>query len=280
MVATDEMLSESTLLGRRLRQRHRTADILSAAATAFTDHGSTITDQQSGISDDLFIDHYSLVIERRATAGSWSTVLPGSGGYTGQATASDFWNMGNASGGNGAITAPTSIAGSSGFGGSGSYGSGSNTISFNLGGGPSNQRLSSLASAVYGPMGGGPMPGLPSLPTAASSAAYMQKLEAQYPATIHAGVDHGISGLIQQTQTWNPISSGLGYLAGALSSWGQSEASGGNTVLGTAGMFLGGVANTMEGISNPVGSLLSLGACPSNVLQPPSKFSAFSFMAA
>ena len=171
----------------------------------------------------------------------------------------------SAFGGNGPISAPTSTGGSSGFGGSGSYGSGSNSIAFNLGGGGSNQGLSSLASSVYAPMGGGPTPGFSNIPTAASSAAYMQNLEAQYPAMIHAGVDQGISGLIQGTQTWNPASSILGSLGGEFSSWGQSEASGGNTALGTAGMFLGGVANTAAGISNPVGSLLSLSGASYNV---------------
>ena len=64
MVIADEILSESMLPGQRRQRRHRTADILSAAAAAFTDQRSRITDQKCGISNDLFIDHYSLIIER------------------------------------------------------------------------------------------------------------------------------------------------------------------------------------------------------------------------
>ena len=49
------------------RRRHRTADILAAAAAAFTGQRSRITDQKCGISNDLFIDHCSLAVERGAS---------------------------------------------------------------------------------------------------------------------------------------------------------------------------------------------------------------------
>ena len=79
MVATDDTLLEFTLPGqRRGQRRHRTADILSAqrrrdislscpaSVVTLTDHGSMTTDQKSADSDDLFIAHCSLVIERNA----------------------------------------------------------------------------------------------------------------------------------------------------------------------------------------------------------------------
>ena len=60
------------------RRKCWTADILSAAAAAFTDQRSRITDQKCGISNDLFIDHCSLVIERSAgTDYAWNIVYHG-----------------------------------------------------------------------------------------------------------------------------------------------------------------------------------------------------------
>ena len=78
MVATDDMVSESTRPDRRRRRQHRTADILSAqrqctssissaaAVAEFTDHGSITTDQKSRDFDDLFIDQCPVIIERNA----------------------------------------------------------------------------------------------------------------------------------------------------------------------------------------------------------------------
>ena len=78
MVATDDMVSESTPPDRRRRRQHRTADILSAqrkctssissaaAVAEFTDHGSITTDQKSRDFDDLFIDQCPVIIERNA----------------------------------------------------------------------------------------------------------------------------------------------------------------------------------------------------------------------
>ena len=50
------------------RRRHRTVDILAAAAAAFADQRSRITDQKCGISNDLFIDHCSSLFERRVVS--------------------------------------------------------------------------------------------------------------------------------------------------------------------------------------------------------------------
>ena len=91
LVATDEILSESMLPGQRRRQRCRAAGILparrrygtsissAASVVKFTDHGTLIADQkfetQFGSSDDLFIIHYSLAIERSARNRNYSPSL-------------------------------------------------------------------------------------------------------------------------------------------------------------------------------------------------------------
>ena len=249
----------------------------------------------------LFIDHCSSVVERIAnhptyatdptglyeggsaftqgtgsngsgSGGSNSLIAPwlnlGSGGTNTSVNASptSLTNTGNAFGGQGPITAPTSVGTSSGFGGAGSYNSGNNSISFNLGAGPSNQGLSALAPSVYDSMGGGGGVSFASnIPSAASSAAYMQNLSASYPSVINNAVNQDMGGIIQAAQELNPLSSAMGSLGGALSSWGQAQASAGNAGWGATGMFLGGVANTAAGLGNPVSSLLSLSSQSYNV---------------
>jgi hypothetical protein len=61
------------------------------------------------------------------------------------------------------------------------------------------------------------------------------------------------------------ISSGLGWMGGALNSWGSSEASGGSVGLGTAGLFAGGVFSAASNLTNPVGSVLNLVQQSNNV---------------
>jgi RHS repeat-associated protein len=178
-------------------------------------------------------------------------------------------------GGAGPITAPTSTGG---YGaGSGGGNSGSNTISFSLGNGlsPSGGYLGN--SAVYAPMGGGGL-GIGSLssaqisanlPTAASSAAYMQGLMSAYPAVVHTGVVQDVNSIIQESNMAAgevfPVVGALQSAGTALSSWGQSEAALGNAGWGAMGMFLGGVANAAAAVGNPVGSLLGLSEQSYNV---------------
>ena len=326
MVATVETILGSMTAGTSFRRR---ASISSAASVVnFTDQRPMITDQQSGNSDVLFIDHCSLAIARRivslcrrgeyrllfldhcsltiedaidptglyeggsaftqgtgsygsgnaftgsspvsltasqvnadnqainnATAGSWSTVPLGSGGYTGQATASDFWNMGSASSGTGAITAPTSNGGSSGFGGSGSYGSGNNSIAFNLGSGGSSQRLSSLASSVYAPVGSGPMPGFSNFPTAASSAAYMQNLSQRYAPSAFGSIVPRIFGGMQLAG--GAIEAAFGLGVGGLGTATEAGSLGATTPVSVPAM-VAGTLFAVNGADNMSAGLKSL----------------------
>ena len=65
MVATNEMLPEKNQIG----QRQRGTSIPSAASVVnFNNQRSRINDQKFGFSDDLFIDHCSLLFERSADA--------------------------------------------------------------------------------------------------------------------------------------------------------------------------------------------------------------------
>ena len=205
-------------------------------------------------------------IVNAATGGSWSNAIPGSGSNP-KTNASAFWTSGggNAFGGQGPITAPTSSFATSGGGYTPAAG-GSNSIAFNLGSNNSASGTSSLAPSVYDSMGGGGGVSFASnIPSAASSAAYMQNLSASYPSVINNALNRDMGGIIQAAQELNPLSSAMGSLGGALSSWGQAQASAGNAGWGATGMFLGGVANTAAGLGNPVSSLLSLSSQSYNV---------------
>ena len=221
-------------------------------------------------------------IVNNAAGGSWSTVLPGSGNtYTGSSPVS-LTSPSSAFGGNGPITAPTSSGESSGFGGSGSYGSGSNSIAFNLGSGPSNQSLPTLASAVYAPMGAGPMPGLPNIPTAASSAAYMQNLSQQYAPSLlgsttlgSAAYSIGQSEVNGAVNAWNYTTSGIDALAHNPSALGlgipQGLANLGTTVdnigISLANSVIAGSNLLNTGINAAVG-LVDHGAAPFSLAAP------------
>ncbi len=262
---------------------------VSEKSTQYVDHcngrRTSITYQKKRTPNNLLIDLCSLAIERSAdgsafqnysnsqllTSNSSSSLIApwlnlGSGTTSTGSSPVSRTNPTSAFGGQGPITAPTSVGTSSGFGGAGSYSSGSNSIAFNLGNGPSNQALSALAPSVYDSMGGGGGVSFASnIPSAASSAAYMQNLSASYPSVINNAVNQDMGGIIQATQQWNPLSSAMASLGGALSSWGQAQASAGNASWGATGMSLGGVANTAAGLGNPVSSLLSLGQASYNV---------------
>jgi hypothetical protein len=169
----------------------------------------------------------------------------------------------NPTGGQGTITAPTS---------SSSYLSSANptaaTYTFNLGnGGSSSQaQVASYIQSLGKPSNSQP------LAVMNSSGNFVPPVAMEGTPSSSVG-PAGSSGS-SLSSGWNSfyggtpggwISSGLGWMGGALNSWGSSEASGGSVGLGTAGLFAGGVFSAASNLTNPVGSVLNLVEQSNNV---------------